>query len=251
MKKLIVILCLSFLSLSAFSEVRIWNDKSGNSYEAEYVRELFDKLTLKTTEGKEVRVAVEDLSEHDQKYLRVMVPPNLEIDFSKKTSIKEKPYEMGDLDKDIVTILSAKVKITKDSKRPFTSGLKAELFLIGEEVKETQYKILLSKTDSNFLLPEKKGEFHEFKTKPIELQVYTEYDYSRRGPVFIGYLVVVTDKQGNTVQVKTNLPWLEDKIEELRSLYMHGSASRYSRYFDKKTIQKLKVPRPTGYFKRN
>ncbi len=251
MKKLIVILGLSFLSLSAFSEVRIWNDKSGNSYEAEYVRELFDKLTLKTTEGKEVRVAVEDLSEHDQKYLRVMVPPNLEIDFSKKTSIKEKPYEMGDLDKDIVTILSAKVKITKDSKRPFTSGLKAELFLIGEEVKETQYKILLSKTDSNFLLPEKKGEFHEFKTKPIELQVYTEYDYSRRGPVFIGYLVVVTDKQGNTVQVKTNLPWLEDKIEELRSLYMHGSASRYSRYFDKKTIQKLKVPRPTGDFKRN
>ena len=90
-----------------------------------------------------------------------------------------------------------------------------------------------------------------FKTKPIELQVYTEYDASRRGPVFIGYLVIITDKHGNTVQTKTDVLWLEDKIEELRSLYMHGSASVYSRYFDKKTIQKLKVPHPKGSFQRN
>ena len=153
MKNLIILLCLFFLSFSAFSEVRIWNNKDGSSYEAEYVREIFDKLTLETVDGKEVRIPVEDFSEHDQKYLRVMVPPNIEINFSKKTSIKPKPKEVADVDKDIITILSARVSITKDSKRPFTSGLKAELFLIGEEVTETQYKILLSKTDSSFLLP--------------------------------------------------------------------------------------------------
>ena len=239
------------LSFSAFAEVRTWNDKQGNAYEAEYVRELFDKLTLKTTDGQEVRIAVDNFSEHDQKYLRVMVPPRLELDFTKRTRVKEKPQEMGDADLDIVTILTGKATITKDSKRPFTSGLKAELFLFGEEVTESKYKILLSRTEKSFLLPEKRGETVSFKTEPIELQVYTEYDFSRRGPVYVGYLLAVSDRQGNTVYVKTNITWLEGKVEQVRALYRQGPQSVYSRYFDKKTLQKVSVPQPTGRFKRN
>jgi len=239
------------ICLFAQAEVRTWHDKQGNTYEGEYVRELFDKLTLKTTDGQEVRIAVEDFSEHDQKYLRVMIPPRLILDFSQTTSIKPKPPEMGDLDNDTVTILSAKVTIEKESKRPFTSGLTAELFLFGEEVVESEYKILLSRTENSFLLPEKRGDTYEFETDPIELQVYTEYDRSRRGPVFIGYLIAISDRQGNTVQVKTNIPWLEGKLEQVRELYKRGPQSVYSRYFDKRTIEKVPVPRATGSFKRN
>ncbi len=246
MKKLIISLSLFFLSFSSFSEVRIWHDKEGIPYEAEYVRELFDKLTLKTTDGQEVRMPLEDFSEHDQKYLRVMVPPTLELSFTKRTMIKPRPLEKGNMLRVITTVLSSKVTITKDSKRPFTSGLKAELFLIGEENEQSQYKILLSKTDSSFLLPEKKGDTYEFKTKPIELRIYNSYKM-RRGPVYIGYLVVLTDKHGNTVQTKTDIPWLKDQVvekaEALRELYRRGAASQYSRFFDKKTLQKLKVPR--------
>jgi len=85
----------------------------------------------------------------------------------------------------------------------------------------------------------------------MELQVYTEYDHSRRGPVFIGYLIAISDRQGNTVQVKTNIPWLEGKLEQVRELYKRGPQSVYSRYFDKRTIEKVPVPRATGSFKRN
>ena len=254
MKTLALFFFVLMLGLPTFSEVRIWNDKNGNSYEAEYVKELFDKLTLKTTDGREVRVPIEDLSEHDQKYLRVMVPPNLELDFTKKTRIKPKPPEMGDLDHDVVTILTGKATITKDSKRPFTSGLKAELYLFGEEVAESKYKILLSRTEDSFLLPEKKGDSVELKTKPIELQVYTEYDgITRRGPVYIGYLIAIFDRQGNVVHVKTDITWLsgEEKVEQVRALYKQGSLSVYSRYFDKKTLKKVPVPRIKSTFSRN
>jgi len=251
MKKWILCLILFPLSFSAFSEVRTWNDKQGNTYEGEYVRELFDKLTLKTTDGQEVRIAVEDFSEHDQKYLRVMVPPQLELGFTKKTRVKPKSPEMGDSDKDIVTVFTGKATITKESKRPFTSGLKADLFLFGEEVRESKYKILLSRTEKSFLLPEKRGDTIEFKTEPIELQVYTEYDHLRRGPVYIGYLLAVSDRQGNTVQVKTDIIWLEGKLDAVRELYKRGPQSMYSRFFDKKTIQKVHVPQATGSFKRN
>jgi len=254
MKTFWVYLFILMQGFSAFSEVRTWNDKQGNTYEGEYVRELFDKLTLKTTDGQEVRIAVEDFSEHDQKYLRVMVPPRLELDFTKKTSVKPKAPEMGDLDNDEVTILAGKATVTKDSKRPFTSGLKAEIFLFGEEVVESKYKILLSRTEKNFLLPKKRGDTVEVKTEPIELQVYTEYDdITRRGPVYIGYLIAIMDRQGNTVHMKTNITWLqgEGKVEQIQALYRQGAQSVYSRYFDKKTLQKVPVPRISPSFKRN
>ena len=254
MKKNAICLFLLIINVSAFGEFRLWKDKAGNEYEAEYVREMFDKVTLRTVRGEEVRVRLDTLSEHDQKYLRVKVPPNIKIDFSKRTKRKPKPVEMGDLDNDTTDILYATVTIAKESKRAFTSGLIAELFLIGKEVDGTQgeYMILLSKTEKSFLLPEKRGDIYTFKADPITLKVYTEYNGTqRRGHEYIGYLVVVSDRQGNPVQIETNLSWLKSKVPELRELYQRGAASVYSRYFDKETIKKLKVPHTLDYASRN
>lgn len=241
------LICL-IVPFSLFAEVRTWTEKSGKTYEAEFVRELFDKLTLKMTDGREVRVAVDDLSEHDQKYLRVMVPPVMDVEFSKFTTIKSKQYDdQYDQDQDVTTILSTKVSITKGSKREFTSRLTAELFLIGQEVRQREYYILLSKTDSSFLLMEQNDYTHEFKTDPIELQVYTEIDRQRRGPEYIGYVLAISDARGNLVQVDTDIEWLKNKVDQLRTLYIKGSASVYSRYFDKDNVQKMRVPHPRDF----
>jgi nitrogen fixation-related uncharacterized protein len=248
MKALIILLTVSALMCSAYSEVRMWETKDGQKYEAEFLRELFGKLTLKTTAGEEVRIPVEEFSEHDQKYLRVMVPPVMEVNFSKSTRIKSKQYDdQYDQDVDVVTILSASVDIKKASKRPFTSRLTSELFLIAQEAQDRDYYILLSKTESSFLLGDHNDNHHSFDTDPIELQVYTEYTQQRRGPEYIGYLVAISDARGNLVQVVTDIEWLRDKVPELRDLYMHGAASVYSRYFDKETVSKQKVPRPRDY----
>ena len=58
MKKVLWVLWVFILTSPVFSEVHIWKDKDGNSYEAEYVRDLFEKVTLRTTEGKEVRIPI-------------------------------------------------------------------------------------------------------------------------------------------------------------------------------------------------
>jgi len=250
----IYFILLGLVFAASAAEIRIWNDKNGNTYEAEYVRELFDKLTLKTTDGKEVRIAVEDISEHDQKYLRVMVPPNLSIDFSKKTSIKDKPKELWDTDDDTITVIKGEVTIVKESKRPFTSGLKAELFLIADEINGNGNFILLSKTDSSFLLGEHNDDTHVFKFEPVEAQRYLEYnEIQRRGEEYRGYLVVISDTHGNIVQTKTDIrEWIEapEVIENLRELAVRGAPSIRSRHFDK-TGSKVKVPRPKFYFPKN
>jgi hypothetical protein len=247
--KTVVIYLIGFSIIcgSAYAEVRTWQDKTGRKYEAEFVQELFDKVTLRDTKGKEYRIAVEDLSEHDQKYVRVMVPPEMVINFSKTTDVKPKPAELYDLDNDTTSIIHAKASIAKKSKRPFTSGLHAELFLIAKEVDGKNY-ILLSKTESSFLFSEQNGNLHEFKADPVEVVVYTEYNGTqRRGEEYLGYLIAVSDSRGHLVGVSTDISWLADKVAELRELYLRGAASVYSRHFDKATIRKVKVPRPDYY----
>ena len=96
MNKPFILFLLSLnLSASVFSaEVRVWEDKNGNRYEGEFLRELFDKITICDLNGREHRLPVEDLSEHDQKYIRVMIPPQIEIEQSRKDRLKPKPIEL-------------------------------------------------------------------------------------------------------------------------------------------------------------
>lgn len=244
-KTVVFLLVTAIMSASYAAEVRVWQDAKGREYEAEFVRELFDKVTLRLQNGKEVRLAVEELSEHDQKYLRVMVPPEMTVEISTSSEPRSKQYDdQYDMDNDITSYLTVTADISKQSKRPFTSRLTAELFLIGREVQDRNYYILLSKTDSSFLLGDHNGNHHVFKTDPVTLQVYTEYDRQRRGPEYAGYVLAISDVNGDTVQVITDIEWLQDKVTPLRDLYERGKASRYSRYFDKETVTKQPVPRP-------
>lgn len=252
MKERGVVFCLLVsmgLALNIFSEdTRIWEDQSGKQYEAEYVREIFDKVTLRMADGQEVRIAVENLSEHDQKYLRVMVPPELEIDVTTSSRPRSKQFDdQYDQDNDITTFLTATAEIRKKSKRPFTSRLTAELFLVAQEIQDRDYYILLSKTDSSFLLGDHNDGVHTFKTEAVTLMEYTEWDRQRRGPDYIGYVLTISDVNGDIVSVSTDIDWLADKVPELRELYTRGAASRYSRYFDKETVQKKRVPRPRDF----
>lgn len=226
------------------AEMRVWEDKKGNQYHAEFIRELFDRVTLRDGSGREIRLAVEELSEHDQKYLRVMVPPQMTVDVVRQTDIKSKEFDdQYDQDRDVTTIFSAEVQIRKVSQRPFTSRLNAELFVIGQELQDRNAYILLSKTDSSFLLGEHNDNLHSFRMPPIELKIYTDWDDQRRGPEYIGYVVAILDVSGRVVQIETKIEWLRDKVPQLRELYARGAASVYSRYFDKETVRKQNVPR--------
>lgn len=238
-----------FMGLCAHAEIRVWTDTKGKTYEAEFVREMFDKVTLRDTKGTEYRLAVGSLSDHDQKYLRVMIPPEMEINFSKKTDPKPKPWELYDSDNDTTDILTATVEIHKASKRPFTSRLRAELFLIAEEIDGDNY-LLLSKTESSFLFSDQNDNTFVMKADPVEIMVFTEYNHQRRGWAYLGHVLAVSDAQGNVVKVDTDIEWLADKTANLRDLYTRGEAALHSRHFDKENVQKTPPPRPDYYLSR-
>lgn len=242
------------LGCSVSAEVRTWEDKSGHKYEAEFVRELFDKITLQDKNGKEYRFAVEELSENDQKYIRVMVPPQLQVDCKINSSPYPIPWDNWYEDNATMTSISGEVTVQKISKRPFSSGLKAELYLIAKEVNGKEY-IMLSKTESSFLLAEQNGYKHTFKSEPAVTRAYEEYNgIQRRGEECLGYLVVILDARGNVVDSKSDIgEWITapKTVAALRELAVREAASTIrSRYFDK-TGHKVKVPRPKPYMPGN
>lgn len=248
MKFLFMIVVVLSLSYRLQAEVRVWEDAKGHQYKAEFVHELFDKITLRDVTGMEFRLGVEELSELDQKYLRVKVAPEIKIDFSKTSSLKPKPKATMDLDNEMIMVITAKVRLEKISNRPYTSRLYAVLYLIAKDRDESNY-ILLSKTDSDFLFTEKNLGQHIFQSDPCATRIFDEVDGRRRGEEYAGYLIVVRDFEDKIVAVKTDMPdWIVnyDVINSLRDVYMRGAGSLRSRYFDK-TGHKESVPRP-GYY---
>lgn len=234
------------LSGSAF-ELRTWEDTDGNQFEGRFLRELFGKLTIESEDGSTKVFRLENLSELDQKYLRVMVPPKIEANVKVQSAVippLEEPFIKKDLENQKH---KAVVSITKKSQRPFTSRLRGEIFLIAQEVEASNY-VLLNRTEVDFLLPSvSKGAEVTFESTPAKTVIFRDtMSSAMKGEESVGYLLVISTLQGETVLMDSNLPsWIEDEnvIENLRDLAIRGAASVCSRHFDK-TGKKIPPPRP-------
>lgn len=251
MKKLSISLIILMLGQIAASEMRTWVTTNGVSYTAEYVVDLFDKVTLRDAEGKEVRIPVGAFSEFDQKYMRVMVPPEMEIKFDVKRNEIPPPKAIG-LRFNRRESIDARVTVRKVSNRLFTSSLNLEIFLVGTAFENESY-ILLSKSDFKFLFGLDFDSTREFKLDQFIVSDFIDDTHiDHRGEKYLGYLAVITDARGNIVKTQSDIgDWIRDPsvIDELRNLSVRGVTSIRSRYFDK-TGRKVPPPRTRYYTER-
>lgn len=240
-----VLVLLAVVCAASAYEMRTWQDTDGTEFQGRFYREMFGKLTIETEEGEKKVLDISDLSELDKKYVRVMVPPLIEVEVRTKTTpIPDRPQFYPRPEKNLNHVVSA--QIIKKSQRPFTSRLEAELFLVAEEFEADNY-ILLSYTKGDFLLLEEKDDQYVFKSKTTRTSSYEDLlTKNTRGEVYMGYLLVISSMQGEVIALHSSLPkWMQqpELIDNLRELAVRGAPSVRSRHFDK-TGKKTPPPRP-------
>ena len=243
------------LTAGAF-EVRVWETANGDQFKGRFVREVLDKLIIEKEDGTTETVEVEDLSELDQKYARTMVPPELDAKVSRKSRQGRKRPDSYSNMPIIINDYTISVELKKKSQRPFTSRLKAEIFMIAEENISGNY-VLMHKTDAEFLFPlKKKNAVVELTTPPVRMKIYPGGFLGGMGPGtrigqdYAGYLLVVSTLQGDICYTDSSprslRPLVEDPevINNLRDLWIQGRPLWLSRLFDK-TGKQIPPPRPT------
>lgn len=246
---------------SRSAEMRVWGRTKETYVQGTYNKSLLGGVQIRDSEGKGHLFRLEQLSRADLNYIQHHVPPEVEADVSYKTRAQAKTaWSRSDDNTELYTFT---VEITKKSKLPYLGKLKAELFVLGRDraVDDRDHCVLMDYIRHKFDLPEKKNESCAFSSREVPFHVFYAYwidvqSASWRGKDYLGYVVSVSDADGNIVYTDADVPnvgWLTDNlpgsIEKLRTLYTEHSGSKESRHF-RKDIQQTPPPR-IPWFKRS
>ncbi|QBG46316.1 hypothetical protein EGM51_02460 [Verrucomicrobia bacterium S94] len=207
--------------------VRIWTFRSGKTIEGEYVSSIGDKVVLKSTRGKQIKVPAADLSGEDLEFIALANPPTLDIGFTKQSSqriIETSPF----LEEEAPRIFdwTFGLKIRQVSAREYGYPLTVEMFVIGEQYLDADKFILLDRQITEFTPTKENGMAHVFKSgNPVELIHYNMHS-QQFGHKYMGYLITVTDARGEIIQYETSNSWLFQGLENLKQIPV-------GRFFDK------------------
>jgi len=192
---------------SVQAEMRIWKDKKGNTIEAEFITLMRGKVSLKTTDGKQVRVPLSGLSSVDQEYLKTLIPPKFDIKVKVEIDTKTKS---GQTYRNKQQTVWGTVTIEKKNREPCSKQFKATLMLISKDRKNGDLKIMSKKSHSFSVETENKT---VFTGEESELKQYNWASSSsgRTGSEYDGYLVVIENDAGNIITTKSNSKTLEDQ----------------------------------------
>ncbi len=201
------------------SPVRQWNLSTGQVLEAEFKQMLFDKIVLQKSDGEEVRISPEQLSDEDQSYVRLHNPPDLDIEFSRKSRQRSFPPELfannlppeGSIYK-----FTAKLRQQSSSSIPYGFPLTVEFFAIGDQIMADK-RVLLDRKVATFTLSEENGFSFSCKGKDVEMLDY-EMNRKRRGTRYGGYVVVVRDVNGKIIAHKESSKNLYENLDNLSRL---------------------------------
>lgn len=210
------------LCTSALAEMRTWTFKNGQTLEAEYVGDFFNKIKLQSADGQEFTIPMEefDLSDADKEYLELEHPPVFKLEFRK--SVQRKNYSMirglEDRPPDQLASFGAKVKQTSSGNYGYP--LTVDFYALGDEIKGDRY-ILLDHATSSFVPSQAEKRTYEFYSKRI-VRLTDQWNgsqyFSRRGEQYSGFLIVVRDKRGKVIAIDGSNDWAVEHFENLEKL---------------------------------
>jgi hypothetical protein len=215
--------------------MRPWRLADGRTLTAKFGQMLFGKVLLEDESGNEIKLSLDQFSEEDQAFVRLQVPPKLNIEFSPLSEQRTFPatYGGGAPVGAVIYSFTTHIKQTSSKKDPYGYPLTVESFAIGQEI-GGEKRILLDRRTSEFVLSEENGFSFSFQGGNAELLDYNT-ETGRRGARYDGYLVVVRDINGRIIAHKTSSKGLFTNIENLSRL-------KVGWYFDDDCLKTLPTP---------
>lgn len=201
MKKLLFLCVFICTSAIVFAEFRIWEDSSGEIWEAEFVTLKGEMILLEDQSGTVKECKRKELSGVDRDYLDERCPPNLNIDISKTTD------GSGSRSTEKVT---CNLRIKQIDTQKYDGELTVVLLVLGED-KRTGSISVASRSEEMFMLPENHGQPINLSSRAASFSKNAE----KKGRLYGGYLAVVWDRFGNAIAIETNKPALQERAEKM------------------------------------
>ncbi|MDF7799640.1 SHD1 domain-containing protein [Pontiellaceae bacterium B1224] len=210
----IAALTATFVCSTADAASRIWTDAAGKTIEAEQVKILNDQVILRLTNGREIRVSLDSLSEADRNAAMLSEPPTLDLEVSSKTSRSNSTLRNGGPGSRVQVqeeSTQVSVLVQKTSSAAYDLPLNSVLYVIGEG-SSGQLEVL-DKVSQTFSYSDNSREF-EFKSDALET-VKAQGD--ERRAEYKGWLVTVLDPNGEIIAIKGSSREYAEKAETLMS----------------------------------
>ena len=188
--KFIYIIIVTFLTLGAHSEFRIWESAAGDLWEGEFITMNGKLVVIMDQSGKKRAFDPNALSETDREYLEKVIPPSLKVEVSRSVDSISSGAEM----------VRCIATIKKSDTQKYKGELTAVLVMLAEELRTGVNSKAGSSKEFKFTLPEKHGVPVKFESNPYRFLKRS----NNSGRVYSGYVLVVWDRFGNPVAVKSN-----------------------------------------------
>ncbi|MDF7801984.1 hypothetical protein P4C99_21085 [Pontiellaceae bacterium B1224] len=208
----------------AADPMHIWNLKSGQSFEGEFITAMGDKIVLKTPGGKQVKILKSDFSDEDQKFAVLSDPPDFSVDFIKTSTAKTSRYQLSPQEIDWnslppqVNDFKFGARVRQTGARPYNHELRVEYFAIGQQLLDDNKFILFDRDSETFTPTTDNKRMMEFKgERVVETKVFPIHE-SMRGYKFKGHLVLVWDERDEIIAYRASSEWLYEHREKLMKL---------------------------------
>jgi len=253
MKKLLIVLVLGW-SMVSHAEFRTWQDRAGNTLEAEYIKLIGDKVWVRDRTGVAQKLTYSELSENGRLYVQLMNPPALSLKL-KTNKFAHKPEGDGEWDKFTEQVQQTRtdkssytcsVDIKRDGRKHYEPSLHLHVYWISikfstpEEKRHSglSYAIALRKQESKLFKLDavERGKSwvwdtgsEDFIRKEWKLltrrnedgSLGEQYRIIRRTVLesdeYYGVLVVVVDERGEILAMDSDKPKLEKIHREIMS----------------------------------
>lgn len=239
--KFTLLTALIFIALLAttHAELRVWTDEAGKTIEAEHVRTLTDEVVLRKSDGTELRVSLETLSERDRKYAILQTPPRIDISVSVDTDRSNTGYGNRRSAQVQEEMISVEAKIRKSSSAPYEAPLRAELYIIGSPEQKDGY-VILDKRTERFSFTTENDNQHIFDSRDIKLkQLETGRE---QGVEYKGYLIAVRDKSRGVISLKCSKLGYEKNAEAIMAGEKGTMFDGDFKEVGQKTMEEIRTP---------